>query len=145
VPAGELEVEVARPVVVERVRVVVSRAAVGLDDEAPVGPCEVDTVRGAVSVHDRDGQPGTRDQLQETSLQLAAGERQVVEQAPEQAPELADTAASARPGEGLRHAIAAEKAKREGLLDRSLELGRGAAGDVDERPLDGGAWDAPSL
>jgi hypothetical protein len=145
VPARGLEVEVPRAVVVERVWVVVSRAAVGLDDEAPVRLCEVDTVHGAVTVHDRGGQAGSRDQLQETSLELAAGERQVIEETPEQPAEAADAPAPVCACEGGGHSVSPEKAKREGLLDRPLGLGRRAARDVDDRPFDAGAWDAPRL
>src|SRR6185503_14486473 len=87
-PVRELQVEVAPPVLLEGVGVVVYPATVGLDDEPRGRPVEVHAVVFAMAVDDRHREVRARDQLQEAALQLGAGERQLGKEAGEEALEL---------------------------------------------------------
>ena len=103
VPSRQLEIEVPLPVLLEGERVGVEAAAVGLHYQPVVWPMEVHLVGENEAVDHGHWEARVSQQLQEESLELAAGEGRLVGDLGEDAPQRAGAGSSARPLERSIH------------------------------------------
>ena len=117
-------------------------AAVGFHNELGGRPLKVHAVGLQVAVDDGVRQAGPPDQLQETALQLTAGERELGKEAGELAPKLGGSGAAGGSLEGLGHAGTPDELADEGLLDGPVEVLRAAARYVNQGPFDPRGRDA---
>jgi hypothetical protein len=134
VPSRELEIEVAPPIALERVKGVVGCAPVGFRDQALGGPMKVHLVSCDEPVDHRHWKPRAADQVEESALQLAAHRRWLVGETFEQPAKRTHAATAPCCGKRGIESGTVEEPKDERLLQRTLEHSRSYdGGEVDER------------